>query len=95
MPLTLGLEVKICQSNRYYMDYQHAVMIITGLEMERDGRKVNVTLGNNISERESDGWSIEDIDPAYPADATPATTPSQHVCQCDSSLTCKENHEDS
>ncbi len=92
MPLTLGLAVKICQSNMYYMDYQHAVMIVTGLEMCRDGQKVNITLGNNISERESDGWSIDDIKPAY---ATPMLHQVKHVCQCDSSLTCKENHEDS
>jgi hypothetical protein len=58
--LTLGQKVRVSQGNEYWSDWQ-GEYFITGLDMLKCGKKVNITLGENIGDREADGWDIYDL----------------------------------
>lgn len=62
-PLCLGLSVRINDHSPYWRDYEGIEMRITGMRFEKCGQKVNITLGENLSDQDSDGWTISELTP--------------------------------
>ncbi|NIU02291.1 MAG: hypothetical protein GWN01_15725 [Nitrosopumilaceae archaeon] len=61
-PLLLGTKVRVCKNSPYYHDHAGIDFYITGLFFKRDGRSVDITIGEEPYLQESDGWTINDIE---------------------------------
>lgn len=62
-PLVLGQKIKICEDNPYYQDHAGIEFYITAMSFKKDGRTINITIGETIDQQESDGWTVADILP--------------------------------
>jgi hypothetical protein len=62
LPLIIGMKVTIDPSNEYASEWQ-GEFLVTGINWERNQKRMNVTIAENWSDCGSDGWRTEDLRP--------------------------------